>query len=95
MRNATLNTILSLLLLLGLLGASSASYGAAANVVILMASQRNQVVSKDTQYSISCVPQQSSVYLWKCEDSYGNQFDNLIITTQDKNGTVNTKRARN
>ena len=92
-----LNIITTLIFLLGLLGASSAS-GAPANVAILMASSTNTNKTKvDTSDKISCVPQataqQPSVNLWKCEDSYGNQFDNLIILKEYKNGNI--KRARN
>ena len=47
---------------------------------------------------ISCVPQQSSDNLWRCEDGYGNQFNDLVIVKQEefnrlKNG--NSKRTRN
>lgn len=88
-----LNIITTLIFLLGFLGAS----GASANIILLTQPQRNQMVSihtkEDTSNRISCVPQQSSTNLWKCEDSYGNQFDNLIILKESKNG--NTKRARN
>lgn len=101
MRNFKLYT---LLFLLGLLSASGAS-GAPANVAILMASQSNQVVSIDKtsaeQGKITCVPQQDpQQQLWKCQDAYGNQYDNLVITLKSeidrikgKNG--NLKRAGN
>ena len=47
---------------------------------------------------ISCVPQQSSDNLWRCEDAYNNQFNDLVIVKQEefnrlKNG--NSKRTRN
>lgn len=93
MRNLNLTTFLVTLVLLSASGAS----GAPANVAILMASQSNQVVSIDKTSAekgkITCVPQgDPQLQLWKCQDAYGNQFDNLIIT-KEKYG--NLKRARN
>ena len=47
---------------------------------------------------ISCVPQQSSDNLWKCEDPYNNQFQDLVIIKKeefDRIQNANRKRARN
>jgi hypothetical protein len=93
------NTKLYLLVPLFLLSASGASAGIYSYVVGQNTGQSNaryEEKQKAIQEGrISCVPQPgSSENLWKCEDAYGNQFDNLIITYKEpKNG--NTKRARN
>ena len=96
MRNAYPYT---LLFLLGFLGASSASAGVFSYVIgqnTAISNANYEARQKALEEGrISCVPQPSSVNLWKCEDAYGNQFDNLIILKETKNGTVNLKRARN
>ena len=98
------STILStLLLLLGLLGASSASAGFFSYAVDNSTGESNaryEAKQKAIEEGrISCVPQQSSDNLWRCEDAYGNQFNDLIIVKQEefnrvKNGR-NIKRAGN
>jgi hypothetical protein len=95
MRNTYIIT--SLICLLGFLGASSASAGVYSYIIGQNTGQSNanyEAKQKAIQEGrISCVPQpNSSENLWKCEDAYGNQFDNLIITYKEsKNG--NLKRA--
>ena len=42
---------------------------------------------------ISCVPQQSSDNLWRCEDAYGNQFNDLVITKQEEYNRIIRKNA--
>jgi hypothetical protein len=106
-------TKLAVLVLLGTLGLLSAS-GASANFFSYAvgnstgesnahyeAEQKAQEQKQKAMAEgrISCVPQQSSDNLWKCEDAYGNQFNNLIIVKQEefnrvKNGR-NIKRAGN
>ena len=98
------STILStLLLLLGLLGASSASanfFSYAVGNSTGESNARYEAQQKAREEGrISCVPQQSSDNLWRCEDPYGNQFNDLIIVKQEefnrvKNGR-NIKRAGN
>ena len=92
-----------LILLLGLLGASSASAGFFSYAVGNSSGESNARYEAKRKAQeegrISCVPQQSSDNLWKCEDAYGNQFNDLIIVKQEefnrvKNGR-NIKRAGN
>ena len=96
MRNVKLYT---LIFLLGLLGASSASAGFFSYAVGNSTGESNAryeaKLKAQEEGRISCVPQpSSSENLWNCEDAYGNKFDNLVIIKQEvKNG--NTKRARN
>lgn len=97
---AKLSILIYSLLTLGFLGASSASAAVAVTTMVMAAAANNtrinQEKSKDTKEDtssrISCVPQQSSNYLWTCSDAYGNQFENLIIS-KEKHG--NSKSARN
>ena len=87
MRNTYIIT--TLVCLLGFLGASNAS-GAAATVVMLQASTANttrvnQEKSKDTTSRISCVPQgDPQQQLWTCQDAYGNQYTDLVITLKSE-----------
>ena len=92
-----------LIFLLGLLSASGASAGVYSFVIGQSTGESNaryEATQKAREEGrISCVPQQSSDNLWKCEDAYGNQFNDLIIVKQEefnrvKNGR-NIKRAGN
>ena len=97
------STILStLLFLLGLLGASSASanfFSYAVGNSTGESNARYEAKQKAIEEGrISCVPQQSSDNLWKCEDPYNNQFKDLIILKKeefDRIQNANSKRARN
>ena len=87
-----------LILLLGLLGASSASAGfysymigvntANSNAQYEAEQQAKQATQKDKdQGRISCVPQppQSPDYnLWSCTDAYGNQYTDMVITLKSE-----------
>ena len=99
MRNVKLKL---LILTLGFLGASSASAGVYSYVIGQSTGESNaryEATQKAREEGrISCVPQQSSDNLWRCEDGYGNQFNDLVIVKQEefnrlKNG--NSKRTRN
>ena len=95
MRNVKLYT---LTFLLGLLGASGASAGFFSYTIGNSTGQSNAnyeaKLKAQEEGRISCVPQPSSSdNLWRCEDAYGNQFENLIITKQEvKNGNTKSKR---
>ena len=95
MRN--LNIITTLLLLLGLLGASSASAGFFSYAVGNSTGESNaRYEAKQKAIDegrISCVPQQSSDNLWRCEDAYGNQFNDLVITKQEEYNRIIRKNA--
>ena len=99
MRNAKLYLLVPLLIL----NASSASASYFSYIVGVNTANSNAHYEAEQQAKsegrISCVPQQSSDNLWRCEDAYNNQFDNLIIVKQEefnrvKNGR-NIKRAGN
>ena len=95
--------LIPLIILLSFLGASSASAGFFSYAVGNSTGESNaryEAKQKAIEEGrISCVPQQSSDNLWKCEDPYGNKFEDLIIVKQEefnrvKNGR-NIKRAGN
>jgi hypothetical protein len=96
MRNTYIIT--SLICLLGFLGASSASAGIYSYVVGQNTGQSNanyEAKQKAIQEGrISCVPQQpSSDNLWRCEDAYGNQYENLVITLKSEVDRIIRKNA--
>jgi hypothetical protein len=75
----------SFIFLLSFLGASSASAGVLAYAIGQSTGQSNANYEANQKAReegrISCAPQLSSpVGFWKCEDAYGNQFTDLIIT---------------
>jgi hypothetical protein len=80
MRNATLKTKLTILVVLGILVFASASEAV---------SRRFATADPDL---IFCKPQRStSANLWTCYDYYDNEFKNLIITEQPKNAERTNK----
>jgi hypothetical protein len=92
------STILStLLLLLGLLGASSASANFFSYAVGNSSGESNaryEAQQKAREEGrISCVPQQSSENLWNCQDAYGNKFEDLIITKKEQETKFIRKNA--
>ena len=86
-----------LILLLGFLGASSASAGFMSYAIGNSTGQSNaryEAQQKAREEGrISCVPQQSSDNLWRCEDAYGNQFNDLVITKQEEYNRIIRKNA--
>ena len=80
-----------LILLLGFLGASSASAGFYSYMIGVNTANSNahyeaEQKAKD-EGRISCVPQppQSPDYnLWKCSDAYGNQYEDMVITLKSE-----------
>jgi hypothetical protein len=87
MRHATVR--LFSILLLGFLGASSASAGVYSYVIGQSTGESNARYEEQqkarSEGRISCVPQlPSSDNLWKCEDAYGNQYENLVITLKSE-----------
>ena len=80
-----------LILLLGLLGASSASAGFYSYMIGVNTANSNahyeaEQKAKD-EGRISCVPQppQSPDYnLWSCSDAYGNKYENMVITLKEE-----------
>jgi hypothetical protein len=96
MRN--LNTKLISILLLGLLSASGASAGVYSYVIGQNTGQSNanyEAKQKAIQEGrISCVPQSnSSDNLWRCEDAYGNQYEDLVITLKSEINRITRKNA--
>jgi hypothetical protein len=80
MRNATLKTKLTILVLLGILVFASASEAIG-----------RRLTTADPDL-IFCKPQKStSANLWTCYDYYDNEFKNLIITEQPKNAERTNK----
>ena len=80
-----------LILLLGFLGASSASAGVYSYVIGQNTGQSNARYEMEQQAKdegrISCVPQQPqdpSYNLWKCSDAYGNQYEDMVITLKSE-----------
>ena len=80
-----------LILLLGFLGASSASAGIYSYVIGQNTGQSNAHYEMEQQAKaegrISCVPQppQSPDYnLWKCSDAYGNEYPDMVITLKSE-----------
>ena len=80
-----------LILLLGLLGASSASAGVYSYVIGQNTGQSNARYEMEQQAKaegrISCVPQppQNPDYnLWKCSDAYGNEYSDMVITLKSE-----------
>ena len=89
MRHSTILT--TLLLLLGLLGASSASANFFSYAVGQSTGESNARYEADQQAKaegrISCVPQppQNPDYnLWTCSDAYGNQYSDMVITLKSE-----------
>jgi hypothetical protein len=91
---------LYLLVPLFLLSASGASAGVYSYVIGQSTGESNaryEAQQKAREEGrISCVPQQSSDNLWRCEDGYGNQFNDLVIVKQEefnrlKNGNIKRK----
>ena len=95
MRHSTILT--TLLLLLGLLGASSASANFFSYAVGNSTGESNARYEAKRKAQdegrISCVPQQSSDNLWNCEDAYGNKFEDLIITKKQEPSNLIRKNA--
>ena len=80
-----------LILLLGLLGASSASAGFYSYMIGVNTANSNAQYEAEQQAKsegrISCVPQppQSPDYnLWKCSDAYGNEYTDMVITLKSE-----------
>ena len=80
-----------LILLLGFLGASSASAGFYSYVIGQNTGQSNAHYEMEQQAKsegrISCVPQppQNPDYnLWTCSDAYGNQYSDMVITLKSE-----------
>jgi len=82
--------LISSLISLGLLGASSASAAAYSNITQSNVNYQDHQKARE-EGRITCVPQgDPQQQLWTCSDAYGNQFDNLIIS-KEKHG--NSKRT--
>jgi hypothetical protein len=96
MRNTYIIT--SLICLLGFLGASSASAGVYSYVIGQNTGQSNARYEEQqkarAEGRISCVPQSNtSDNLWRCEDAYGNQYEDLVITLKSEINRITRKNA--
>jgi hypothetical protein len=86
-----LNIKLISILLLGFLGASSASAGVYSYIIGQSTGESNAHYEEQqkarAEGRISCVPQppQDPQYnLWTCSDAYGNQYENMVITLKSE-----------
>lgn len=93
------NILFTLVFLLGFLAASSASARFFSYFIGQSTGESNahyQAKQKDMEEGrISCVPQQPpQAQLWSCQDAYGNQYPDMVITLKTEIDRIKgTRRA--